>query len=195
MKRMNVKSAIAAAGLLVSVCVFAGNVKWLENFNDAKDVAKKENKYILADFTGSDWCPWCIKLDKEVFAKAEFKKYADKNLVLFKADFPKKKVQAVDTKDQNVRLMDEYQVYGFPTVLLMTAGGEVVFTTGYQEGGSKPYIKSLEKAISDYKAKQAAAEKEKAKATLVIKGESDTAIKTDLSACNTVTTSCDADTK
>ena len=154
MRMLSFKAAIVFVSLLVSICVSAGELKWMDNFEKAKAVADKDEKYILADFSGSDWCGWCIKLDKEVFNTPEFKKYADENLVLFMADFPKSKEQPISTKDQNVRLMDEYQVLGFPTVLLLTSNGDVIFTTGYQEGGPKPYIESLKKSIDKYNVKK-----------------------------------------
>lgn len=166
MKILGLKSAIVCVSLLFCVSLFAGNLKWMDNYKDAQGAAKKDNKYILADFTGSDWCPWCIKLDKEVFNTPEFKKYADENLILFMADFPRVKNQSLVTKDQNVQLMDKYDVLGFPTVLLLTSEGEVIFSTGYQKGGPKPYIESLKKAINNYMAEKAAKKKNKTSLTV-----------------------------
>jgi thioredoxin-related protein len=68
----------------------AVDVTWLTDFEQAKVQAEKQNKYILIDFSGSDWCRWCVKLDQEVFSKPAFKSFAEKNLVLFMADFPRK---------------------------------------------------------------------------------------------------------
>ena len=175
MRNLSFKTAIVAMGLLVSVCLFAGDIKWMDNFADAQAAAKKEKKIILADFTGSDWCPCCIKLEKEVFNTLEFKKYADEKLILFKADFPKENTQSIEMKDQNIRLMDDYDVTGFPTIILLTSKGKVVFTTGYQEGGPKPYIESLKKAIAAYKAEKAT--NKKSKTTTEVSPVADTAKK------------------
>ncbi len=125
--------------------------KWLTDFDKAKEVAKKKNLPILADFTGSDWCGWCIKLDKEVFAKKEFLKYAEKNLVLLLVDFPRKKAQAGAVKKRNQELAEKYNVRGFPTVLLLDSEGKVLARTGYQKGGAGAYVKHVKKLVGKQK--------------------------------------------
>ena len=116
---------------------------WLTDFEAAKKQAAEENLPILVDFSGSDWCGWCIKLDNEVFSQDEFKDYAEENLVLFLADFPRSKPQPEDIQKQNKALSQKYGVRGFPTVLLLNAGGEVLGRTGYQRGGPEAYVKHL----------------------------------------------------
>lgn len=148
---LSLKAVIASVSLLVSAFVFAEDLKWMDDFDAAKTAAGKEKKYILADFSGSDWCRWCIKLDKEVFSTPEFKEYAGKNLILFMADFPINKTLSPKAKQQNEDLMKNYKVKGLPSVLLLTSEGETILTTGYKEGGPKPYIRSLEKTIDTYK--------------------------------------------
>ena len=69
---------------------------WLTDFPKAQAQAKKDSKLVLMDFTGSDWCPWCIKLHNEVFTTPEFTEYAKKNLTLVQVDFPHKKEQSAD---------------------------------------------------------------------------------------------------
>jgi protein disulfide-isomerase len=76
---------------LLAIPVSAADNGWLTNLDDALKIAEKDNKVILMDFSGSDWCGWCIKLDKEVFSQAAFKDYAKDNLVLVLVDFPRKK--------------------------------------------------------------------------------------------------------
>lgn len=145
------KSIAILALALVSTLSYAADLTWMDNFSAAETKAAKENKYIFADFTGSDWCPWCIKLDSEVLNTPEFKDYAKDNLILFKADFPKNKQISAEVKDQNVRLMDKYSVMGFPTILIIDSEGNIITTMGYEQGGPVPYISSLKKAISNYK--------------------------------------------
>ena len=82
-----VKTLIALTGFKSSA--FAAKVGWLDDIENAKEQAKQGGKRILLDFTGSDWCGWCKKLDAEVFSQQEFKDYAAKKLVLVEVDFPK----------------------------------------------------------------------------------------------------------
>lgn len=97
------------------------------------------------DFTGSDWCGWCIKLNREVFSKPEFKDYATKNLVLLEVDFPRGKVLPDSVKRQNQELANEYQIQGFPTVVVLDGEGRKVGELGYMEGGASAFIAELEK--------------------------------------------------
>ena len=118
---------------------------WLENYEQAQQEAKAGNKLLLLEFTGSDWCGWCIVLDKEVFSQPEFKDYASKNLVLVEADFPQRKKIAPETKAQNERLAQQYQIEAFPTILVFNADGKVVGALGYMPGGPATFIAQLEK--------------------------------------------------
>ena len=76
------KILVLVAFVLSAITVSAQDGKWLDSFDEAIKESKKTGKPILANFTGSDWCGWCIRLDKEVFSKSEFKEWADKNVVL-----------------------------------------------------------------------------------------------------------------
>lgn len=116
---------------------------WVTDFAKAKAQAKAEKKDLLVDFTGSDWCSWCMKLDEEVFSQASFTAAAPKDFVLVKLDFPRKKEQPAELKEQNKKLQKQYPIQGYPTVLLMDAEGHVYGATGYQEGGPDKYLESL----------------------------------------------------
>jgi len=87
---------------------------WLTSFDDAKKVAKEENKDILLDFSGSDWCGWCIKLEKEVFSTQEWKKEGTKKFVMLLADFPKQKSLPKAQQEHNEKLNRKFAVEGFP---------------------------------------------------------------------------------
>ena len=126
---------------------------WIIDLEQAKKTAAEKKLPILADFSGSDWCGWCMKLDGEVFSKKEFKEFAKDNLVLFMADFPRAKNQDEKIKMQNAKLMKEYKVEGFPTVLLMDGEGKVFARTGYEPGGAGAYVEHLKKLISTSKNK------------------------------------------
>ena len=137
-------SIIALTGLVTSA--FATKEGWLDDLEKAKAQAKAENKKILLDFTGSDWCGWCKKLDAEVFSQQEFKDYAAKKLVLVEVDFPKGFKLPDATKKQNDALAKKFQVNGYPTVVVTSASGNKKGQLGYVEGGPKAFIKALEKA-------------------------------------------------
>ena len=126
--------------LLAPVAALASE-GWLTDLDAAKKQAAAEKKDILIDFTGSDWCGWCIKLDKEVFSTAEFK--AQKNFVLVSLDFPSKKQIPADAKAKNEALMKQWGVQGFPTIILANASGQPYAQTGYQQGGPVKYLAHL----------------------------------------------------
>ena len=126
--------------LLAPVAALASE-GWLTDLDAAKKQAAAEKKDILIDFTGSDWCGWCIKLDKEVFSTPEFK--AQKDFVLVSLDFPRKKQLPAEEKARNEALMRQWSVQGFPTIILTNAAGEAYAQTGYQEGGPAKYLAHL----------------------------------------------------
>jgi uncharacterized protein YyaL (SSP411 family) len=125
----------------------ADDVTWLTSVPDATAQAKKESKLVLLDFTGSDWCSWCKKLDAEVFSQAQFADYAKKNLVLVEVDFPaQKKLDAALVK-ANDALKDKYKITGYPTLVVLKPDGTVVWNqVGYMEGGPPAVIAKLEEA-------------------------------------------------
>lgn len=119
------------------------NLVWQDNLETALQKAKQENKAVLVNFTGSDWCIWCQRLSGEVFSQNEFKKFAEDNLILVKIDFPQKLEQSAETKMYNNQLAQRFGIQGFPTVLLFNSQGKMVLQTGYQEGGPVAYVNSL----------------------------------------------------
>jgi protein disulfide-isomerase len=123
------------------------NLKWENNLETALQQAKQENKAVLVNFTGSDWCIWCKRLSNEVFSKSEFEQYADDNLILVKIDFPRNIEQSTDTKMYNNQLAQRFGIEGFPTILLFNPQGQLVLKTGYQEGGPTAYINSLKRYL------------------------------------------------
>ena len=145
--------AFLGIAMLITYGVTAGAAEWKTNFAEATTNAVKSGKYMLVDFSGSDWCGWCMKLDEEVFSKPEFATFAKKNLICVSIDFPRTKTQTPELKAQNSALAQKYTIQGFPTVLIMSPEGELVATTGYQDGGAKKYVESLQKMIADHKQK------------------------------------------
>ena len=102
--------------ILISIfmlyCTRVEAVEWETDFKKALATAKTSGKYIMLDFSGSDWCGWCIKLEKEVFSQDAFKDFAEKNLVCVLVDFPRKKNQTGEQKQQNRDLATKYGIRG-----------------------------------------------------------------------------------
>jgi protein disulfide-isomerase len=142
-------STILLTSLLIGCTKSAtnDNLNWEENLESALQKAKVENRAVLVNFTGSDWCIWCQRLSNEVFSKPEFKEYADANLILVRLDFPKNIEQSNETKAYNNLLAQKYSVQGFPTVLLFNSSGSLVKTTGYLPGGPVTYVNDLKSSL------------------------------------------------
>jgi thioredoxin-related protein len=121
----------------------ADGLNWEDNLETAIQQAKKENKAVLVNFTGSDWCIWCKRLSSEVFQQKEFEKYADESLVLVKLDFPRNIEQSAETQNYNRNLAQKYGIQGFPTILIFNSQGKLVAQTGYQPGGPEKYIEHI----------------------------------------------------
>lgn len=144
------RSAVLST-LLLTLLIFGcsksaskDGLTWEDNLEKALQKAKAENKAVLVNFTGSDWCQWCIRLSNEVFSQKEFKEYADKNLVLVKLDFPRSIEQSQETKAYNNMMAQKFGIQGFPTILLFNSQGQMVLQTGYQPGGAANYVKHLQ---------------------------------------------------
>jgi thioredoxin-related protein len=130
--------AVAAVAILLTPAFSSG---WGDDYKEALAAASKENKKVLLDFTGSDWCGWCIKLKRETFDQPAFKEFADKNLVLMEIDFPQGKTLSPEVKKQNAALQEQYQVQGFPTLVLLDPQGKVIKQqSGYIPGGPAGFI-------------------------------------------------------
>ncbi|MCC6353023.1 MAG: thioredoxin family protein [Verrucomicrobiae bacterium] len=132
----------ALLGLALSLN--AGGEGWTHDFEAAKATATKEKKDLLLDFTGSDWCGWCIRLEKEVFSQQAFKDAAPKDFLLVELDFPQDESKiSPDTRSQNEKLSKQFNVEGYPTIILADASGRPYAQTGYQEGGAEAYLTHL----------------------------------------------------
>jgi thioredoxin-related protein len=124
--------------------VRAAELNWTTDVPAALAKAKAENKTVLLDFTGSDWCGWCIKFKKEAIDTPEFQDFAAKNLVLVELDFPRKKEQSAELKKANKALSEQYNITGFPTfVVLNKTGKEIGRQDGYEPGGAKAFIDKI----------------------------------------------------
>jgi len=123
----------------------AGGEGWTSDFEAAKKQAVEGKKDLLIDFTGSDWCSWCVKLVDEVFSKDPFKEGVKDKFVLVELDFPRDPSKITpETKAQNEKLQEQFKISGFPTIVLADAQGRPYATTGYQAGGPEKYVEHLD---------------------------------------------------
>lgn len=131
--------------MLCSTSIFSQD--WITDFNKAKKISEKENKTIVLVFQGSDWCAPCIKLDKEIWQTEIFKSYAKEHFVMLKADFPKRKKNALDSTQEthNNALAEKYNKNGyFPYVVVLDSTGNQLGSLGYKKTTPDTYIKLLE---------------------------------------------------
>ena len=142
MKRLTAAILLAAAGMVPAFADYppAG---WTASITDAVRQAQAENKMLLLDFTGSDWCVWCHKLNDEVWSTKEFQDWAKDNVVKVFLDFPKGIEQSQDTQLQNYVLSQALGVEGYPTIWLLDSDLTPLLRTGYREGGGAAYVSHL----------------------------------------------------
>jgi len=137
--------------VLTASIFFSGQVAraesgWLNDYIKAQEEAKAGNKILLLNFTGSDWCGWCIKFDRDVLSQPQFKEFARNNLVLVELDFPRVKTQSAELQKQNRQLAQQYEVVGFPTIIALNSDGQKLWEyDGYFAGGPEAFIAELEK--------------------------------------------------
>jgi thioredoxin-related protein len=154
MKTIPFLSTLGAAIVALHGSAFAGGEGWSSDFAAAKKEAAGSKKDLLVDFTGSDWCGWCIKLNDEVFKHDAFKTGVKDSFVLVEVDFPKDKSKlSEETQKQNKELGEKYAIQGYPSILLCDAEGKPFAATGYQEGGPEKYVAHL-KELRGNKAKR-----------------------------------------
>lgn len=139
--------------LLISLIILStGSVEWLTNFDTAKNEATREGKYILLNFSGSDWCAPCIKMKKEVFESEDFLALAEKKLVLVRADFPRSKKNQLPKEQtmHNEVLAEKYNPLGkFPYTLLLDKNGKVIKEwDGYAFASQDKFIANLENELN-----------------------------------------------
>ncbi|OYU82928.1 MAG: thioredoxin family protein [Flavobacterium sp. BFFFF2] len=148
------KIAITLFFVLASLGIQAQELTWHTDVRKATKISQDTKKPMFLFFTGSDWCGWCIRLQKEVFKTPEFVKWAKDNVVLVELDFPRRTPQAPEIQQQNAELQQFFQVQGFPTVWFVNAsqtGQKVNFdklgSSGYVAGGPAVWIEGANKII------------------------------------------------
>ena len=145
----NILLSTLTLAMTTSLIIAAGD-GWMTDFQAAKKKAANENKALLVDFTGSDWCGWCIKLNDEVFKHEAFKEGVEDKFILVELDFPRDKSKISDElQTQNKTLAEKYSIQGYPTILLMDSLGRPFAKTGYQAGGPEKYLAHLDSLLAN----------------------------------------------
>lgn len=121
----------------------SSGLNWTTDYSAALQHAKAENKPLFLYFTGSDWCPWCMKMDSQILSDPEFQKQAGNSMIFVMLDFPHNTQQDVELKKQNQILYEKFGVKGFPTVILLDPNGNKIGQLGYQAGGGAAYAKKI----------------------------------------------------
>lgn len=135
----------------------AQEAEWHTDLNKAMSLSDKSKKPLFLFFTGSDWCGWCMKLQKEVFKTPEFAKWAKENVILVELDFPRKSTQTDEIKMQNAQLNNFFKVRGYPTVWITDVSkakdGKVQFaprgSSGYVAGGPSAWLDGANKIMAN----------------------------------------------
>lgn len=152
------KLALTLFLVLGSLTIQAQELTWQTDINKAMEISKKTKKPMLLFFTGSDWCGWCIRLQKEVLKTPEFAKWAKDNVVLVELDFPRRTPQQPEIQKQNMELQQAFAVQGYPTVWFANAtkkDGKINFeqlgSTGYVAGGPAAWLAAANQILANKK--------------------------------------------
>jgi protein disulfide-isomerase len=156
------KIAITLFLVLGSLTIQAQELTWQTDMNKALEISKKSKKPLFLFFTGSDWCGWCIRLQKEVFKTPEFAKWAKDNVILVELDFPRSTPQQPEIKKQNAELQQIFAVQGYPTVWFVRGSKkdgkinlEKLGSTGYVAGGPTAWLAAANKILANKPTKTA----------------------------------------
>jgi len=120
---------------------------WQTDYAAALRTAKEQHKRVLVNFTGSDWCVYCRRLQAEIFSRAEFVAWAKEHVVLVELDFPRNKKLPKELAEQNEKLQEQFSVEGFPTVVFLDADGKELTRTGYERGGAAPWLANVAREL------------------------------------------------
>jgi protein disulfide-isomerase len=142
-------NALQANALHANAGQVDANQPWVESYDEALQRSKATGRPVMLVFSGSDWCGWCVKLKKNVFAKSEFKQWASQNVLMVEVDFPRTKQLAARIQQQNSRLKTKYgqHVNSYPTILIVDSTGATVAKTGYDGLGAESFINTASSLI------------------------------------------------
>lgn len=122
-------------------------ITWTTSMEKAKDDAKRTGKKIFVNFTGSDWCGWCTRLDEEILSTEKFMNFAKENLIMLYLDYPQETEQPDGMRPYNQKVAAEYSVRGFPTILILDEEGKELKRLGYEKEGADKFISDIKSAL------------------------------------------------
>lgn len=131
---------------IFSLNVYAANesqIEWLTDYTQALEVAKKEHKPVILLFTGSDWCTWCKKLEREVLQQNEFASMCANEFIFVKVDFPHNPRLPSEVEREHRGLKNRYGVRGLPKMVMLNEKQEQIAYVGYRRGGPKAFAEHL----------------------------------------------------
>ena len=126
----------------------AADITWTENYNGGLEQAAAAKKPVFLLFTGSDWCPTCMELEKNILSSREFQDYAAAKLISIKVDFPRKRPQMPIQSQINEELSQKFAVEGFPTMFLLDSKGRILKNIEYTGQTPEEFVKELESATA-----------------------------------------------
>jgi len=126
-------------------------ISWMTDWKKAKDMAQAQNKPIFLFFTGSDWCPWCQKMDHEILSSQDFIDPLKDKMIFVYVDFPIGKAQDTTLKEQNDQLKNQYKISGFPTAVILDSKGNPLKELYYTDKGPKAFVSSVLEAVAQKK--------------------------------------------
>ncbi len=130
------------AALLLGASAVRASEGWLTRMDEALAAAKQQDRLILVNFTGSDWCPPCMKLKGEVLSAPAFQQHAQESLVLLEVDFPRRRELSPEQRNHNQELAARFGIEAFPTLLLLDSDGKVLDRmVGFPKGGLDGVLK------------------------------------------------------
>ena len=117
-------------------------INWQPDYNTAVSLARSSSKPIIILFTGTHWCPACMKLERDVLTKPQFAEAVGDKFIFLKAEFPNYTAESIRASPFKF-LLDRYQVDSFPTIIVINPDGQTLFNVNYQPGGIEAYVNEL----------------------------------------------------
>ncbi len=149
---MKLKLVVVVSMLLFGSNIVLGQANWTTDYETSMAKAKLDKKPVLLLFTGSDWCPPCKRLHRAIFDSKDFEEFSKDNLILIKADFPKRKKLPSKQRIHNEKLARQYNVRGFPTTLILDLDGKVINKrVGYSGISPAEYIERIKEVAKSIK--------------------------------------------